>query len=106
MHSIQLKDIEEKEIVKGYHGKFIHSDNMTVAYWHIEAHHDMPDHAHPHEQIFNVIEGKFQLTVGGETFVAEPGSVVVIPSDMRHAGSALTDCKVIDIFYPVRKEYQ
>ncbi len=106
MRCTYLRDIEEKEVVKGYHAKFIHSDNMTVAFWHIEADHDMPEHAHPNEQIFSVIEGKFELTVGREKCIAEPGSVVVIPSNVRHAGTALTDCKVIDIFYPARKEYQ
>ena len=101
-----LKNIEEREVVPGYHGQFIHSDTMTVAHWNIEAHHDMPEHTHPHEQIFNLLEGTFELTVAGETVVAESGTVVVIPANVKHAGRSLSDCRVIDIFHPVRKEYQ
>jgi quercetin dioxygenase-like cupin family protein len=101
-----LNDIEPREVVPGFYAKFVHSESMTVAYWTITADHTMPEHAHPHEQIFTVLEGTFQLTVGKETLVAKPGSVVVIPPDIQHSGRALTDCRVIDVFYPVRKEYQ
>ena len=101
-----LKNIEGREVVPGYYGQFIHSETMTVAHWHIEAHHEMPEHAHPHEQIFNLFEGTFELTVAGETVVAEPGTVVIIPPNVKHSGRSLSTCRVIDIFYPVRKEYQ
>lgn len=101
-----LKDIDEKEIVPGYHGKFIHSENMTIAYWDITAGYPLPEHTHPHEQIVNVIEGTLELTVKSETRTLTPGSVVVIPSHVPHSGKAVTNCKVIDVFYPVRKDYQ
>jgi len=31
--------------------------------------------------------------------------VVLIPSDAKHSGKALTDCTIIDIFNPVREDY-
>ena len=101
-----LDDIREREVVPGYRARFIHSDRMTVAHWNIDAHCDMPEHAHPHEQIFNLLEGRFQLTVAGETIMAEPGTVVVIPANVKHAGTSLSNCRVIDIFCPARTEYQ
>jgi quercetin dioxygenase-like cupin family protein len=53
-----------------------------------------------------VSEGEFELTVDGETEVLRPGVVAVIPSDAEHSGRALTDCRVIDIFHPVREDYR
>ena len=103
---INLETIEEKEIVPGFHARMVHTDNMTVAYWNIEEGASLPDHTHPHEQIANLIEGRFEFSLDGETKVLEPGMVVVIPGDVPHSGKALTPCKIIDVFYPVREDYR
>jgi len=101
-----VDDIKGKEIVPGFHGKFIHSESMTVAYWDITAGSPLPEHTHPHEQVVNVIEGTLELTVEGETHVLRSGSVVVLPPHVPHSGKAVTNCKVIDVFHPVREDYQ
>jgi quercetin dioxygenase-like cupin family protein len=106
MTFLHLDDIEQKELVPGYHARFVHSERMTLAYWNIDAGAGLPDHSHPHEQIVNIIEGTFALTVDGETREIIPGSVVVIPPDVPHAGKAITDCRIIDAFQPVREDYR
>jgi len=35
-----------------------------------------------------------------------PGQVFVIPPDARHSGRALTACRVLDAFAPVREDYK
>ena len=99
-------DIQEKELIPGYSAKFIHSENMTFAYWDIKANYSLPEHSHPHEQVANIISGKFELTINGETKIMEPGSVAIVPSNAKHSGKSLTDCKIIDVFYPIREDYQ
>lgn len=106
MSFLKLKDFEEKEPVPGYKVRFIHSDNMTFAYWNIDAGAALPEHSHPHEQVANVIEGKFEFNLDGDKRVIEPGDVVTIPSNVKHAGKAVTDCRLIDVFYPVREDYK
>lgn len=101
-----LKDIEEREIVPGYRARFIHSDHMTLAYWDVDPGAALPEHSHPHEQIANVIEGKFELTVAGKSKILEPGQVAVIPSNVPHSGKALTPCSLLDVFYPCRDDYK
>jgi quercetin dioxygenase-like cupin family protein len=59
-----------------------------------------------HEQVVNVIEGQFELTVEGKTTILNPGDLFVIPSNAGHTGRALTKCKVIDVFYPIREDYR
>ena len=66
----------------------------------------MPEHQHPHEQVATSLEGSFELTVGSQTHVLEPGRVVIIPSNTPHGGRALTDCRLLDTFYPVREDYR
>jgi quercetin dioxygenase-like cupin family protein len=58
MRFIKISDIKAKEIVSGFQGRFIHSENITVAYWDIKAGSSIPVHNHVHEMIVNVISGK------------------------------------------------
>lgn len=106
MTFLTLKEIEEKEIVPGYRAKFVHSENMTLAYWDVDPGAALPEHSHPHEQIANVLEGRFELTVDGEPRVLEPGMVAVIPGGVPHSGKALTPCRLLDAFHPLREDYK
>jgi quercetin dioxygenase-like cupin family protein len=102
----QLDHIASKEVIPGFHAKIVHSERMTFVYWQIEADAELPEHAHEHEQVCHVIEGEFELTVDGHTRKLSPGQVGVIPSEAVHSGRALTACRVLDVFQPVREDYR
>lgn len=106
MSYLNLDDLKEIEPAPGFKGRFVHSDHVTMAYWNIAAGSALPQHAHVHEQIVNVLEGEFELTVAGETHTYKPGEVAVIASNVPHSGKALTHCRIIDAFYPVREDYR
>ncbi len=106
MDVITLEKVQERELVPGYRVRFVHTANLTLAYWRIRALASLPEHGHPHEQVVNLLEGKFALTVEGKEAELEPGQVVVIPPHARHSGRALTDCRILDIFYPIREDYR
>ena len=106
MTFINLEDLPEKEVVPGYRARFVHSEHMTLAYWRVEAEAALPEHAHPHEQVTTVLEGEFELNVAGERRLLKPGMAAVVPSNVKHQGKALTACRLIDAFYPVREEYR
>ncbi|MCL5808709.1 MAG: cupin domain-containing protein [Deltaproteobacteria bacterium] len=106
MSFIKLSDIEEREIVKGFRARFVHTDRMTSAYWQIAADSVLPEHSHPHEQVSTIIRGRFEMTVDGQTRTIEAGDIVVIPSGAMHRGRALTDCFILDVFSPVREDYR
>jgi quercetin dioxygenase-like cupin family protein len=101
-----LKSIAEKEIVPGYKARFVHGDNLTLAYWEVDPGAELPEHNHPHEQVANVLEGRFELIVDGKSQILEPGQVVVIPSDVPHSGKAITPCRLLDVFHPTRDDYR
>ena len=101
-----LNEIEQKELVPGFKAKFIHSENMTFAYVDVEQNASFPEHSHPNEQVVNIIEGKFEFVLEGKTKIIEPGDIVVIPPNIKHSGKAITKCKIIDVFYPVREDYK
>ena len=106
MPFIEIQQLASKEVVKGYTARAIHTGTMSLLYWTVKAGAAIPIHTHMHEQVAHVLEGKFELTVGDETGVLEPGTVAVIPSLVPHGGRALSDCQLLDVFYPEREDYK
>lgn len=102
----ESSQVQEREIVPGFHGKFFHGDQITLAHWHVKAGSELPDHSHPHEQFTTVISGQFKMTVDGQTRTMEPGDVAVIQGNQSHCGVAITDCHLVDAFSPVREDYR
>lgn len=102
----QLKDVPSKEMFPGFTGRFIHTETMTFAYWDVKAGSTVPEHSHMHEQVAHLLEGAFTLTVDGVPFELTTGNAAVIPSNIKHSGIAVTDCKLLDVFCPVREDYR
>ncbi|PWH81698.1 cupin domain-containing protein [Algibacter marinivivus] len=104
--TLKFSDIQEKNLVKGISGKYIHTENNTVGYIEIKNGAVLPAHSHIHEQITQVISGKLEMTIDGVTQILESGSITIIPSNSVHSAFAHTDCIVIDTFFPVREDYK
>lgn len=102
----KLSEIKSREIIPGYHGKLIHARNLSLAFWEVEEGAEVPMHSHINEQVMQVLEGQFHFTVGDVSRVYGPGELVVIPPEVPHEGKALTPCKLMDVFSPVRDEYK
>lgn len=104
--NLKLSDIPSKEIMPGYHGRLVHGENMSIAYWTVEQGAEVPEHSHQNEQVMQVLEGRFELTVDGDTRTYGVDDLVVIPPFAKHSGRALTACRLMDVFSPVREEYK
>ena len=102
----EISEIEQVEVIKGFKGRFFHTNSSTIAFWEIEKDSILPLHSHIHEQTTQLIEGKLEMTIDNKTMVLEPGMIVCIPSNIKHSGKALTTCKLTDTFCPVREDYK
>jgi len=93
-----FSDIATKEIAPGFFSKLIHTDTNTLNFLEVKAGSSIPLHQHIHEQC--------SFAINGDTQILEPGFFAVIPSNVQHGGTAITDCKLLDIFSPVREDYR
>jgi quercetin dioxygenase-like cupin family protein len=105
MTFVNLNDIKEFEISPGIRARVVNSASMSVAHVTLDAGAILPEHSHMNEQVVNVIEGELELTVNGKPRVLKPGVVEVLPPDAPHGGRALTACRVIDVFHPIRQDW-
>jgi quercetin dioxygenase-like cupin family protein len=65
----------------------------------------LPGHEHPHEQTGYLVSGRMLLSIGEETFEAEPGDSWCIPGNVEHGAEILEDSIAIEVFSPVRRDY-
>ena len=103
MPVVDARDLRVKEPLPGWHGRFFHSDNMTFAYYEIDA--DavaLHEHHHPQEEVWHVVDGRLAITIDGVEHVAEAGTAAVVPANTPHAARALTACRAIVVDTPRR----
>ena len=98
--------VEEQTPIPGFHGKVLHSDTMSFVLWRVDQGALLPEHRHVHEQVIHVLDGSFEATVAGRTETLRAGMVSAVPSNALHSGRALTDCRILDAFSPVREDYR
>ena len=105
MAFIRPDEMRTREPRPGWHGRFFDSANMSFADYTIEAGSWIHEHHHPNEEVWIVIEGELEVTVGGETRKAVPGCVAIVPPDVPHSVRALTSGRALVADHPLRQGF-
>jgi quercetin dioxygenase-like cupin family protein len=100
-----IKQLPAKELAPGLTGYYVHGTQMTLGMVEIKAGSVLPQHKHVHEQITYILEGQLDMVIDGKLCSLTAGMFYVIPSNTIHGATAITDCKAIDVFNPVREDY-
>ena len=103
MPFIDTRDLDPREPLPGWEGRFLHSEHMTFGYYTVTAGSSIHEHEHPQEEVWHVIEGALEVTIGVETQIAGPGCVALIPAHTSHSVRALADSRAIVVDYPLRE---
>lgn len=104
MGLIDIENLPKIEPGNGVEMRAVTAQTITVAHVKLEEGALVPEHWHYHEQVVNVVEGELELVVDGESFRLVPGKVMVLPPNVSHSGRAVTACRVVDVFHPVRQD--
>ena len=101
-----IKNIKPKELAPGITGHYAHGEQSSFGYIELEKGSQVPLHSHINEQITYIIEGQLNMMIGGVACSLTDGMYHVIHANVPHSAIAITDCKVIDAFSPVREDYK
>ncbi|MEI9946061.1 MAG: cupin domain-containing protein [Chitinophagaceae bacterium] len=103
---MQIKDTPAKELAPGLVAHYAHGERLTLGYIEVKAGSNLAEHKHEHEQITYILSGELDMIIDGTIYHLKTGMFHVIPSNTVHGAHALTDCKLIDVFNPVREDYR
>lgn len=102
-----IENREAKEIVPGVNIRTFWADKMLLSVVDLAANAEVPLHHHPHEQSGTVMTGEVEMIIAGEARWLKPGEAYLIPGGVEHgARTGAVPARVLDIFSPVREEYQ
>jgi quercetin dioxygenase-like cupin family protein len=94
------------EKLPGWRGRLFHSSNLTFGHWDFSAGSSIHEHFHLQEEVWEVLEGELELTIGGAVDVVRPGIVAIVPANVPHSARALSDGKAIVVDHPLRTDFR
>jgi|TARA_B100001971_G_scaffold63397_1_gene58356 quercetin dioxygenase-like cupin family protein len=107
MSFCDIENRASKELAPGVRARTFWAEKILLVHVELDAGARVPDHSHPHEQCGTVVAGEIVLSIGGETRTLTVGDCYVIPGGVEHwATTGSAPAKVVDVFSPVREEYQ
>jgi len=104
MAFIEINALPSGERLPGWKDRTFSSRNMTFAHFAFTAGAKIHEHCHSNEEVWTVIEGELEVTIGGDSIVAKPGLVAIVPPFSAHSVRAITDGKAIVTDSPVRTD--
>jgi len=104
MPFIDTSELKVIERLPGWKGRYFDSDDMTFGHYVFDAGSSIHGHSHPNEEVWNVIEGQLEVTIDGNTGVAGPGCVAVVPPNTLHSVRAISNGRAIVVDHPLRRD--
>jgi len=102
---VTIAELPELNVARGLVLQPLLGSNLMVSFARYEPGAEAPLHAHAEEQVFVVVDGEFDVTLGEQTRRLKVGEAAVIPSWVPHRVTASNDgpATQIDVFCPPRE---
>ena len=75
---------------------------MTFVYYEIAADADVHLHEHPNEEVWHVVAGALEVTLGADTRTVRRGEAAIVSAGERHRVRAIEPTQAIVVDYPLR----
>ena len=102
MPFIDTSTLQTGERLPGWVDRSFSASTMTFAHYTFSAGAKIHEHCHSNEEVWTVIEGELEVSVGADSIVAKPGFVAIVPPYTAHSVRAVTDGRAIVADCPVR----
>jgi quercetin dioxygenase-like cupin family protein len=100
-----IADLDLEKLNETTSRRLVVGQNIMLQLVSVKAGSQPPAHAHPHEQVIWITSGRMRYRLGdAEARDCAPGSLVVIPGDVRHETWFPEDTDLIEIFSPIRED--
>jgi len=83
----------------------VHGKNTLMTEFILKKGAILPAHRHPQEQTGYLVFGHIFLTIGDEVREVRAGDSWMIPGNVEHGATIVTDSVAVEVFSPVRDDY-
>jgi quercetin dioxygenase-like cupin family protein len=94
IYKLPLIDIKAEGVI----GYLLQGQDSQTVFYELSEGSEVPPHSHE-AQWGVMLDGEMELTVDGRRRVYTRGETYFIPTGTIHSGRAVTDCKVLDVFF-------
>jgi quercetin dioxygenase-like cupin family protein len=101
-HFIMLNQLPATEAVKDGFLSMVQTEQLTIAYTNLKAGVEIPLHQHQEEAVDILLEGILEMQVGDKSNTITQGMIVIVPPGLPHSARAITQSKVVTVYYPKR----
>ncbi len=98
MPVLDANEITISNYLPGISGRFFKSENNSFSFTHFEKKAVSPIHKHSFEQVIIILKGEMEFLLEDKKHTMKKGGVMIVPSNICHQCTALTDCLLIEIF--------
>jgi quercetin dioxygenase-like cupin family protein len=107
---LHWSDIPLEELNPLLKRQFVSGAQGTIAHIHLKRGCIVPTHVHPNEQFSSVITGSMLFIMDPDGVAQHvtllPGDLLIIPGNLPHSAEALEDTLNLDVFTPVREDWE
>ena len=82
---------ENRSLTDGYSRGVAVGEKLMMAHVRLAENAITAPHRHAHEEIIYVVYGRWQITVGDDTYVLEANQSLVVPPHVEHSSLALAE---------------
>jgi|MudIll2142460700_1097286.scaffolds.fasta_scaffold1996325_1 quercetin dioxygenase-like cupin family protein len=101
----KLGDGKEEKIIEGVTRRLLTTgEKIQVFMLEMKGGTPVPEHSHPHEQAGYIIQGVFEVNIGGQKGILKKDGCFRIPSNTPHSGYVHEDTFLLDVYSPPRSE--
>ncbi len=90
-----IKDMVEYQKGSVVSRTVIKKDVGTVTLFSFDKDQGLSEHSAPFDALVNVIDGRAEITIGGEPHMVSEGEMVIMPADIPHALRAIEPFKMM-----------
>ena len=106
MSFTDIDNLKKQYVSPGWTGRFVNSVPMTFAYFDAELDAaDVPEHSHPNEEVWHVLDGELEVTINCACQRVGPGCVAVVPSNILHSVHVVRATKALVVDHPKRGDF-
>jgi quercetin dioxygenase-like cupin family protein len=100
MNAFELTNLIEAHQQSGKaYLEFLRQPTLSMGLYHLPAGGVDPQQPHTEDEVYYVVSGRAQITVGGETRSVGPGSIVFVAANVAHRFHAIDEDLIVLVFF-------